>query len=257
VTQQGNGAVAGQSVEITDGDGVQYFYAHLSGFADDLSVGPPVKKGQLLGYVGTSGNARGTSPHLHLEIQSDGEPVPPKPYVDRWLTTAERRARQLVVRLRRAPEPVESTAPLARSPEMAAANLGVPTSIGALWLAGKEAGSSSLSGLELARPLTIAAIAASAAIWLLWWGRRRGPGPPAPSVPYGSPVLRATAVPPQHSAERARVGGCYTFPEGAAEWGPFFSVGGVAEWSGSGLQSRVHRFNSGPRLSGSMTAPGA
>ena len=33
-------------------------------------------------------------------------------------------------------------------------------------------------------------------------------------------------------------------------------LGGVAEWLGSGLQSRVHRFNSGPRLSGSMTAPG-
>lgn len=45
-----------------------YYYAHLERYADGLREGQPVKKGQILGYVGTSGNAPKDTPHLHFAI---------------------------------------------------------------------------------------------------------------------------------------------------------------------------------------------
>jgi len=45
-----------------------YYYAHLERYADGLREGQPVSKGQLLGYVGTSGNAPKNTPHLHFAI---------------------------------------------------------------------------------------------------------------------------------------------------------------------------------------------
>jgi hypothetical protein len=45
-----------------------YYYAHLQRYADDLDEGDEVKKGQTIGYVGTSGNAPPNTPHLHFTI---------------------------------------------------------------------------------------------------------------------------------------------------------------------------------------------
>ena len=45
-----------------------YYYAHLDRYADGLSEGDAVKRGQMLGYVGTSGNAPENTPHLHFAI---------------------------------------------------------------------------------------------------------------------------------------------------------------------------------------------
>jgi murein DD-endopeptidase MepM/ murein hydrolase activator NlpD len=45
-----------------------YYYAHLERYADELKEGDKVKRGQLLGYVGTSGNAPRDTPHLHFAI---------------------------------------------------------------------------------------------------------------------------------------------------------------------------------------------
>ena len=50
-----------------------YYYAHLSGFAAGITDGVRVNKGQLIGYVGATGNA-GT-PHLHLGYQPAGGPL--------------------------------------------------------------------------------------------------------------------------------------------------------------------------------------
>ncbi len=56
-----------------DSDGVYYYYAHLSSYYDGIEVGAPVKKGQLLGFVGDTGYGPvGTSgvmiPHLHYGV---------------------------------------------------------------------------------------------------------------------------------------------------------------------------------------------
>jgi len=45
-----------------------YYYAHLDAYADGLREGMPLRKGQLVGYVGISGNASPSSPHLHFAI---------------------------------------------------------------------------------------------------------------------------------------------------------------------------------------------
>ena len=51
-----------------------YYYAHLDGFADGLAEGRTVEKGDVLGFVGTSGNAPPGTPHLHFAITKTGAP---------------------------------------------------------------------------------------------------------------------------------------------------------------------------------------
>ncbi|MGQ0680010.1 MAG: murein hydrolase activator EnvC family protein [Actinomycetota bacterium] len=57
------------------GDGWRYYYAHLAGFGPGMKNGAKVKKGQVVGYVGTTGNARGTPPHLHFETHVPAGPA--------------------------------------------------------------------------------------------------------------------------------------------------------------------------------------
>jgi murein DD-endopeptidase MepM/ murein hydrolase activator NlpD len=45
-----------------------YYYAHLERYAEGLAEGNAVRKGQVIGYVGTSGNAPKDTPHLHFAI---------------------------------------------------------------------------------------------------------------------------------------------------------------------------------------------
>ena len=45
-----------------------YYYAHLEKYAAGLTAGDPVRRGQTIGYVGTTGNAPPNTPHLHFAI---------------------------------------------------------------------------------------------------------------------------------------------------------------------------------------------
>ena len=45
-----------------------YYYAHLERYADGLKEGQTVGRGQVIGYVGTTGNAPRSTPHLHFAI---------------------------------------------------------------------------------------------------------------------------------------------------------------------------------------------
>ena len=45
-----------------------YYYAHLDRYADGLKEGMPLARGQVLGYVGSTGNAPANAPHLHFTI---------------------------------------------------------------------------------------------------------------------------------------------------------------------------------------------
>jgi murein DD-endopeptidase MepM/ murein hydrolase activator NlpD len=45
-----------------------YYYAHLERYAENLHEGDRIRRGQVIGYVGTSGNAPANTPHLHFAI---------------------------------------------------------------------------------------------------------------------------------------------------------------------------------------------
>jgi murein DD-endopeptidase MepM/ murein hydrolase activator NlpD len=95
ISQKVVNSISGLGLEITAPTAVQYFYAHLSAFATGIDVGTTVTMGQIIGYVGNTGNAAETSPHLHFEVQPNGIPVPPMPYVDEWVALAEQKATSL------------------------------------------------------------------------------------------------------------------------------------------------------------------
>lgn len=66
------------------GDNWTYFYAHLSGYAPGITNGLKVRKGAVLGYIGNTGNARTTPPHLHFETHvPSGGPTNPYPILRR------------------------------------------------------------------------------------------------------------------------------------------------------------------------------
>lgn len=64
-----------------------YYYAHLDGYAEGLQEGQTVHRGQVLGFVGSTGNASTDAPHLHFAIFQltperqwwKGEPINPYP----------------------------------------------------------------------------------------------------------------------------------------------------------------------------------
>ena len=77
--------IGGNNIHLTTSTGDYFYYAHLSRFATGLAQGQQVVAGQTIGYVGDTGDARGTPPHLHFEIHPDGGPaIDPTPYLDAW-----------------------------------------------------------------------------------------------------------------------------------------------------------------------------
>ena len=69
--------LGGNTVWIIGAGGRVYYYAHLEKYADDLKVGDEVSVETILGFVGTSGNAKGTPPHLHFGVYTAGGAVNP------------------------------------------------------------------------------------------------------------------------------------------------------------------------------------
>jgi murein DD-endopeptidase MepM/ murein hydrolase activator NlpD len=67
-----NSSLGGISVWLHADYGANFYYAHLDGYPSGLESGQRVSKGQVVGYLGDSGNARGGTPHLHLQIHPGG-----------------------------------------------------------------------------------------------------------------------------------------------------------------------------------------
>lgn len=65
----------GRLIELNNRGAYSTRYAHMSHFAKGLKKGDPVHQGEVIGYVGQSGEA--TGPHLHFEIRIHGKPYPP------------------------------------------------------------------------------------------------------------------------------------------------------------------------------------
>lgn len=68
-----------------------FYYAHLDHYAKGLAEGKPVAQGEVIGYVGTTGNAPKNTPHLHFQVMRfvdarqwwNGPPFDPRPYLVR------------------------------------------------------------------------------------------------------------------------------------------------------------------------------
>jgi murein DD-endopeptidase MepM/ murein hydrolase activator NlpD len=67
----------GREMILDHGQGITTVYGHLSGFA--VTAGQQVKRGQVIGYVGSAG--RSTGPHLHYEVRIRNTPVNPHKYL--------------------------------------------------------------------------------------------------------------------------------------------------------------------------------
>ncbi len=83
----------GLSVSIIGEDGVRYYGSHLRSIPENIQPGVAVMAGDVLGAVGSTGSARGTSPHLHFGISWPTPPdtwwvrrgeVLPWKYLDAW-----------------------------------------------------------------------------------------------------------------------------------------------------------------------------
>jgi murein DD-endopeptidase MepM/ murein hydrolase activator NlpD len=81
VSRESSSANGGIQLYLQGDNGVEYFYAHLSGYA--VSTGTRVRAGQLIAYNGQTGNAAATAPHVHFEVHLSGGPVNPYPYLKR------------------------------------------------------------------------------------------------------------------------------------------------------------------------------
>ena len=73
--------------QFDDDQALVYYYAHLDRYADDVREGMRVHRGDVIGYVGTTGNAPANTPHLHFAIARltpakrwwEGEAIDPYP----------------------------------------------------------------------------------------------------------------------------------------------------------------------------------
>ena len=68
--------LAGNGIRLTKEDGTYFFYGHMSRLADGITLGTQVRAGQVVGYVGRTGDTN--TPHLHLEVHPfGGEAIDP------------------------------------------------------------------------------------------------------------------------------------------------------------------------------------
>ena len=77
--------ISGNRLWLRDDNGDEFFYAHLSTFSPKAVNGRRVKAGTVLGYLGNTGDAEPTPPHVHFQIHpGGGDPINPYKVLQRW-----------------------------------------------------------------------------------------------------------------------------------------------------------------------------
>ncbi len=77
VVRLGGGKLGGNAVFVAGRGRRVYYYAHLDRYAEGIDSGTVVTRGDVLGYVGNTGNARTTPPHLHFGVYSASGAINP------------------------------------------------------------------------------------------------------------------------------------------------------------------------------------
>jgi murein DD-endopeptidase MepM/ murein hydrolase activator NlpD len=83
----GDQKLGGHCIWLTTENGASFYYAHLDRWAAGLYEGMEVQAGDLVGYVGNTGNAKYTPSHLHFGINQNDEMVNPYPILTRAVPT--------------------------------------------------------------------------------------------------------------------------------------------------------------------------
>ena len=91
VSYIGDQPKGGHCLWLTTESGTSFYYAHLDRWAAGLFEGMEVSSGDLLGYVGNTGNAKYTPSHLHFAVNQNDEMVNPYPILTK--ATSVKRAR--------------------------------------------------------------------------------------------------------------------------------------------------------------------
>ena len=78
VADVGTNRLGGLVVWVIGPGGQRHYYAHLAGYGD-VKAGMRIAPGRVLGYVGNTGNAQGTPPHLHYGVYDVGGAINPYP----------------------------------------------------------------------------------------------------------------------------------------------------------------------------------
>ena len=82
--------ISGNRLWLKTERGDSFFYAHLSAFAPEAVSGRKVRAGTLLGFVGNTGDAEPTPPHVHFEIHpGDGKAIDPHAVLAAWQARGE------------------------------------------------------------------------------------------------------------------------------------------------------------------------
>jgi murein DD-endopeptidase MepM/ murein hydrolase activator NlpD len=85
LSKVGVNPLGGNRLWLTDDAGNSFYYAHLSAYAPAAVDGARVSAGQVIGFLGNTGQAITTPPHLHFEVHPAGGPsVNPFPYLEAW-----------------------------------------------------------------------------------------------------------------------------------------------------------------------------
>jgi len=105
VTDFGSQRLSGYFIHLDHGDGWTTTYMHLNndtlgtddgeggiwaGVHPTIAVGTEVRAGDVIGYVGDSGNAENTQPHTHFEVKKDGDKINPYPFLKEALDRERR-----------------------------------------------------------------------------------------------------------------------------------------------------------------------
>lgn len=103
ILRLGTSTLGGITIYASDPAGqLVYYYAHLDGYRAGLEEGMRIARGDTLGFVGNTGNAASTPPHLHFQVMRmradgrywDGEPLNPFPLLARGPTLPSTGLRQ-------------------------------------------------------------------------------------------------------------------------------------------------------------------